>query len=722
MSVGSVLLVLLCVGTLSWLGHVQGTREPVDDDAWVPAMMLSDWRDTLITLATAHDCVNAYPPDMPPVRAPGVNNFRRGATGWARNSLQADTLMVAWRSTSESPWQVCEDPQQLQGPHLSGFALKADQGTVQTMYSRCGQATWPFILRVAYTMAPSASFYAVRFEVVSLQGPVAASSLQVRVLPLIHSGEGQQIASVYGPGGTLGVVEFVGQGMWLGASASSSVSGVTMSVGPSQGPDSLVAQFLSTQQVHSVTPNVTSPTGALQMGAVFDLLPGQSASVSRFLQVDLAGLLSQHQDVDPIDFDHWAQTVTAAKWTQWLQRSNKATANLSADAKLLFENSLLCLKHAQNPEVGAIAASFHPLYQYKTWTRDGVFASMILDAAGYHAEAEAFLLWLAQAQTRQPDDPMYHTCYSAFTGQPVGFVEPQLDGDGAFMLAVLHHALVERESRTVFLQQVKSRVRELQDYFVQEKRAHMLAPPDYSIWEESSDPVTGNPLPTSYFTFSQAMVFAGLKASSRLETLFFKDTQRAQEATHRAQDIRQAVNTYLWSNSTQSYYRGLWSDTLSPDSRPDTSSSAFVFVGGPWNSQMALSHLDYMRHMLTRDGMGMGRYLGDLFFFKSKFNPCGQEVGADTPPWGVTTMFQAFAELTWLQQDLVKQRLEWMVSRAAGGGMPVGECIDGTTGRFVQASAPDVYEHGGVFVWAELMLQGMAVLPDPDQWDFSASA
>ena len=154
---------------------------------------------------------------------------------------------------------------------------------------------------------------------------------------------------------------------------------------------------------------------------------------------------------------------------------------------------------------------------------------------------------------------------------------------------------------------------------------------------------------------------------------------------------------------------------------------------------------EYMRKVLTRDGTGMGRYVGDLFFFKSKFNPCGREVGADTPPWGsscsflffflswvcfsvvcslslsllfvlplplspclppshippapagVTTMFQAMAELTLSQRDVVTQRLRWMVDRAAGAGMPVGECVDGTTGKFAQASAPDVYEHGLAF-------------------------
>ncbi len=39
-------------------------------------------------------------------------------------------------------------------------------------------------------------------------------------------------------------------------------------------------------------------------------------------------------------------------------------------------------------------------YGFKVWSRDGCFAAMIMDEAGYHNEAKLFLEWLATAQLR----------------------------------------------------------------------------------------------------------------------------------------------------------------------------------------------------------------------------------------------------------------------------------------------------------------------------------
>lgn len=37
--------------------------------------------------------------------------------------------------------------------------------------------------------------------------------------------------------------------------------------------------------------------------------------------------------------------------------------------------------------------------------------------------------------------------------------------------------------------------------------------------------------------------------------------------------------------------------------------------------------------------------MGDPFFYDSIFSPGGKEAAGPTPPWGVVTMFTAFAEL-----------------------------------------------------------------------------
>jgi hypothetical protein len=81
----------------------------------------------------------------------------------------------------------------------------------------------------------------------------------------------------------------------------------------------------------------------------------------------------------------------------------------------------------------------------------------------------------------------------------------------------------------------------------------------------------------------------------------------------------------------------------------------------------------------------------DPFFYDSIYNPAkGPEVGAPSPPWGVVTMFVAWAEL---QHGIdISKRLQWMYDHAAPGAMPVGEAIDGVSGKFVMSSCPDIYE------------------------------
>ncbi len=41
----------------------------------------------------------------------------------------------------------------------------------------------------------------------------------------------------------------------------------------------------------------------------------------------------------------------------------------------------------------------------------------------------------------------------------------------------------------------------------------------------------------------------------------------------------------------------------------------------------------------------LDRYVGDPFFYDSIFSPGGKEAAGPMPPWGVVTMFTAFAEL-----------------------------------------------------------------------------
>ncbi|GIQ91034.1 glycoside hydrolase family 15/phosphorylase b kinase regulatory chain family, partial [Kipferlia bialata] len=88
------------------------------------------------------------------------------------------------------------------------------------------------------------------------------------------------------------------------------------------------------------------------------------------------------------------QCATQSK--AWLDKAT-IPSSLAIQERNFFNISLLFMKHSQNPTVGTMVASFHPSYGYKVWARDAVFSAMILDAAGYSDEAEAFYRWLSTA-------------------------------------------------------------------------------------------------------------------------------------------------------------------------------------------------------------------------------------------------------------------------------------------------------------------------------------
>lgn len=393
---------------------------------------------------------------------------------------------------------------------------------------------------------------------------------------------------------------------------------------------------------------------------------------------------------------------------------------LGADAAALYANSLVALKHSLNPTLGTLVASFAPHeYAYKVWGRDGVFAALMLIAAGHSAEGEAYLRWLATAQMRDGDQG-FHTNYDWFTGAPIGFVEPQYDSAGAYLLALAYaYAGADEPQRNASLllePAVQARVRTLEAFFLDNVDARTgLAPPDYSIWEESSDGRTGQPLPTSFFAFTQAMAYAGVYAAARIEALVYGDAQRAAALAARATALCDAINAHLWMPAVGAYARGIWSDTYELDARLDASSAAVVFAGCAGAARGA-QHLAALRANLTRLGAGMARYPDDPFFYDSKYNPGGREVGAPSPPWGVCTMFTAWAELAAGAAGAaasVDARLAWMVAHAAPGAMPVGEAIDGVSGRFVMSSCPDIYEYAGVYAYTVLLSQSLVPSLDP---------
>ncbi len=63
----------------------------------------------------------------------------------------------------------------------------------------------------------------------------------------------------------------------------------------------------------------------------------------------------------------------------------------------------------------------------------------------------------------------------------MGFVDPQFDSAGAFLLGVYHH--FKLTGNTAFLETVRNRVREIENFYLYNPGMHGFGPADYSIWE-----------------------------------------------------------------------------------------------------------------------------------------------------------------------------------------------------------------------------------------------
>jgi hypothetical protein len=126
------------------------------------------------------------------------------------------------------------------------------------------------------------------------------------------------------------------------------------------------------------------------------------------------------------------------------------------------------------------------------------------------------------------------------------------------------------------------------------------------------------------------------------------DKDRARFMQERSKQVQNAIETHLWKEDADGrggyYMRCIASTDGATDERLDGSSVAVVYLG-VGDPKRAVYHLAHVRKELTQRGYGIGRYAGDPFFYDSIFSPGGMEAGGPTPPWGVVTMFTAFAEL-----------------------------------------------------------------------------
>ncbi|EDR22630.1 hypothetical protein, conserved [Entamoeba dispar SAW760] len=461
----------------------------------------------------------------------------------------------------------------------------------------------------------------------------------------------------------------------------------------------------------------TSPSmiGALQKEVIINA--GSTVSILAYRA--LANSISEAEEI--------SKEIINNSWESYYQELKSYSDEKFSHYKLpsfkneaerkMWYSSVFTLLYSQNPTLGTLVASYHPLYYYKVWSRDAVFASIIMMALGETEGAEKFLKWLSTSELR--DGGFFPTNYDWYTGKICDFVEPQYDSVGVALTAYYYYYTQTKKTDLLLSDSVKTRIRTLEDFLMQ-RDYHNLIKPDYSIWEESSDGWTGNSLPTQYYAFTQIQGHHGLLCAAMIEKDIYKDLNRADDLINRAEEISKSFDQYFWNEEGQYYVQAIWSDSKEQKVVIDASTATMLFSDIVVNQERIKKHLNKIRSDLTKLSYGISRYYNDPYFFKSKFNPAGKEVGEASPPWGVTTMFMSWAEMLADEIDghksLTANRIQWMIDHTGPDFIPCGEAVDGISGDPVMASMPDVYEHAGVYIMTVLQYQNLVPLFNYKKW------
>jgi len=710
----------------------------------LPGMQISNWKDMILTWASTTDCRSG-----PIARVAGPNSWRISAD-WSQTLINFDTFAIRYGSSPDSLNHLLTDPKLWKGSEAVGKAgmVCSTTGEFFASYDMYDTENLPFKVTTSFYLPIGEQFYLKKITVTN-QSP---SKLYIKILSLLENGlKGSDFGPLNCPVQAVQSNDstyfhmnmekcgsfHIGGGEFL----ESKIFRTSTQVGPSTGSSSALSVF----QLYSDGNGVSYVTEdvRVQAASVFllELEANESKAIYSFRAAasDEKSLWNIMRRACERNAQDWID-LTAKSYENWFvsgvqpnvcseagQGFKNGNSCLDQDAAELFTKSLILMKNSQNPTLGLFASSFHTLYGWKAWMRDGCLQAIIMGEAGYLEEERKFLEWASFAELRSEwSGGGFHSTYSSWTGDVHDFVEPQYDASALYLLALSHYSLKSDDYRLWYERDGNSRAQVIEQLLLRRDYEKLWAP-DFSIWEESSDPVTGERLPRKYYSFTQSAAFSALMAAAKCRRKL-KHFQRAEQLEERARELREALERIFWQEEDRHYLRSIedgsrvWlPNPYAADHRVDSSSLALLFFDVVKNESRKLDHLRTVQTKLSHRTWGIARYDDDHYFYDGIFSPCGCEARNASPPWGVTTMFTAMTEWMHVTKDAsfannVYGRLQWMVEHSAYGMMPVGEANDGVTGLFVSASTPDIYEYAGMYVWTVLFVQGKAWSMSPLGW------
>ncbi|MEK7180447.1 MAG: glycoside hydrolase family 15 protein [Patescibacteria group bacterium] len=365
---------------------------------------------------------------------------------------------------------------------------------------------------------------------------------------------------------------------------------------------------------------------------------------------------------------------TSDFWKAWVNKRRFVFYGLDEKVGELFKKSLLIMRtHADN-RGSIIASGDSSILQYGRdtysymWPRDGAFATLAFDKAGYFDLGTRFYSFCNEVLTdegyllhKYNSDRSLGSSWHPWVRNGVPQLAIQEDETAITIFTLWEHYIITRNLE--FIESIyNSYIKKAADFLTEYRDKKTGLPgPSYDLWEERN----------GISCFTSSAVYGGLVAASKFAFLLGKQTES--KKYHKAADEIQAVIVKYFFNEKE----GTFSRMITTDSRGnivvdrtiDASSAYGVFRFGvlsPFDERLLRAMMVAREKLRIQSSVGgHARYEGDVYY--------GVDPNFPGNPWFISTLWFAQYEIARAesQEDLnaAKQVLDWVVKNALPSGI-----------------------------------------------------
>jgi GH15 family glucan-1,4-alpha-glucosidase len=371
---------------------------------------------------------------------------------------------------------------------------------------------------------------------------------------------------------------------------------------------------------------------------------------------------------------------TGNYWNAWLNKEKIYFSNLPTKIVEQYKRSLLILRTNIDSNGAIIAGNDSDVqhfardtYSYM-WPRDGALTAYALDMAGYLGITGHFFDFCLDIIRKGKESSGYFlhkynpdgslgSSWHPWVNHHEKILPIQEDGTGLIVWALWFH--FDRFKDIEFAaNQYENLVIRCGDFLASYRdRKTGLPLPSYDLWEEN----------WGIHTFTVSAVYAGIRAAERFAS-FFRDTRRIKIYQKAAEEVRAAMDQYLYSKEQGRFLR-----TIAPrkDGSFDSDLTIDASIYAPFyfgvfepDDQKVVNTMDAIKERLwvKTDVGGIARYEGD------RYHRVTDRI-KDVPgnPWFICTLWLAQWYIAKAQNGEELQEaipiLEWVASRALPSGV-----------------------------------------------------